>query len=277
MIKYKSYAKINLSLEVLSKRGDGYHNIDSLMSRISLYDVVSFEKTSGDNINISSDSEIVPTDQSNLVYTAWEILKKYYDKNPGINIYIQKNIPIGGGLGGGTSNGVLTMKILNQLWDLGFSNMELKELATPLGADSSFFFEQGLVRVEGIGDITTDLGPSPSLYLVLLNNNKSLSSQQVYENINTYSTGKTKAIVDDLPSLDYLYKNPINSMEEAAFEIYPDLKKIKEDIRKSGAELSLMSGAGTTVFGIFEDKDKRDRVFESLSTKYGNIWKAKLR
>ncbi len=277
MICKKSYGKINLSLEVLGKRSDGYHNIDTLMNKIDLYDEMIFELRDDDNLIIRSDNENFPTDNSNLIYKAWEILSSYKKTNRGIDVFVTKNIPIAAGLAGGTSNGVETMKALNELWDLGFSNEELKDLSKALGADSNFFFYEDLVRAQGIGDNIIRLKKLDPLCLLIINIGKPISSKEIYENMTSYSNEIVENIVDNIDDFTYLWNHAFNSMEEVSFKIYPVLEDIKKKLNDSGANLSLMSGSGPSIFGLYEDTKLRDKAYEELKNDYKYVIKSKLK
>ncbi|MDO5028423.1 MAG: 4-(cytidine 5'-diphospho)-2-C-methyl-D-erythritol kinase [Bacillota bacterium] len=274
MFKAKAYGKINLSLEVVEKRPDSYHNIDTIMTRIDLFDQLSFEKTSSDDIIIVSDNKDLAVDKTNLIYKAWSIMKEFTKERPGIKVILNKNIPLSAGLAGGTSDGVESLKALNQLWNLGFSRQELLDLARPLGADSSFFFYDGLVRARGIGDRITKLKDLPDLYFILINIGKAISSGQVYGAMNTYSKGRVQYLVDNIDNFEIFKDKLYNSMEAVSFEIYPELRSIKAELLDLGADFSLMSGSGPTIFAGFLDQEKRDQVYNFVKDQYKYVFKA---
>jgi 4-diphosphocytidyl-2-C-methyl-D-erythritol kinase len=276
MYKIKSYGKINLSLEVLGKREDGYHNIDTLMNSIDLFDEISIKEISGEDLILKSDNFEFPYDSSNLIYKAWEILKNYRNKAVGLEIFVKKNIPVAAGLAGGTSNACTVMKALNEIWNLKLSKEELIDLSKPLGADSTFFFYEGLVRAEGIGEKITKFEDKLNYPLILINIGKPISSKEVYSKINNYSTGIVESIVSNINDEEFLFKNAFNSMEAISFKIYPELSSIKQELINLGADLSLMSGSGPTIFGIFKDEKKRDLVYTKLLNKYNYVIKSKM-
>lgn len=273
MFEVKAYGKINLSLEVIGKRPDSYHNIDTLMTRIDVFDKLSFEKTSTNDIIILSENKDLPLDESNLIYKAWSIMKEFTDENPGIKVCLEKNIPIAAGLAGGTSDGVATIKALNQLWALNFSNDQLKHLAQPLGADSSFFFYDGLVRAQGLGDKITELDPIKSIPLLIVNIGKPVSSAEVYKQIKSYSQGRVSYLVENINDYKIFKTSLYNSMEEVTFSIYPELKEIKSSLLNLGADFSLMSGSGPSIFAGFANEDDRDQVYELIKDKYKYVFK----
>lgn len=276
MIKRKSFGKINLSLEVVGKREDGYHNIDTLMNRIDLFDEMEFSPISENKLILKSDSDDFPTDSSNLMYKAWEIMSKYKKSDYGMEIYVKKNIPIAAGLAGGTSNGIETIKVLNEIWDLGFSKDELIEISKPLGADSTFFFYDNLVRAKGIGEKIQEIKQLENFPVLLINIGKPISSKEVYENMKSYSDGKVSKIVENIDDFHYLKENVFNSMEDVSFNIYPELKDIKERLKISGADISLMSGSGPSIFGIYKDRQKRDEAYNQMKNDYKYVIKTKL-
>ncbi len=276
MFEVKAYGKINLSLEVIGKRPDSYHNIDTLMTRIDVFDRLSFEKTSTNDIIILSENKDLPLDESNLIYKAWSIMKEFTDENPGIKVCLEKNIPIAAGLAGGTSDGVATIKALNQLWALNFSNDQLKHLAQPLGADSSFFFYDGLVRAQGLGDKITELDPIKSIPLLIVNIGKPVSSAEVYKQIKSYSQGRVSYLVENINDYKIFKTSLYNSMEEVTFSIYPELKEIKSSLLNLGADFSLMSGSGPSIFAGFANEEKRDQAYELIKNTYKYVFKSQM-
>lgn len=276
MIKKKSFGKINLSLEVVGKREDGYHNIDTLMNRIDLFDEIEFSPISENKLILKSDNEDFPTDSSNLMYKAWEIMSKYKKSEYGMEIYVKKNIPIAAGLAGGTSNGIETIKVLNEIWDLGFSKDELIQISKPLGADSTFFFYDNLVRAKGIGEKIQEIKQLENFPILLINIGKPISSKEVYENMKSYSEGKVSKIVENIDDFHYLKENVFNSMEDVSFNIYPELKDTKERLKISGADISLMSGSGPSIFGIYKDRQKRDEAYNQMKNDYKYVIKTKI-
>lgn len=276
MFEVKAYGKINLSLEVIGKRPDSYHNIDTIMTRIDLFDKLSFKKTSTNDIIILSANSDLRLDESNLIYKAWSIMKEFTRENPGIEIRLEKNIPIAAGLAGGTTDGVATMKALNKLWDLNFSNDQLKNLAKPLGADSSFFFYDGLVRAQGLGDKISELNPIKNIPLLIINIGRPVSSAEVYKQIKSYSHGRVSYLVDNINAYKIFKDSLYNSMEEVTFSIYPELKEIKSSLLDLGADFSLMSGSGPSIFAGFAKEEKRDQAYELIKDKYKYVFKSQM-
>lgn len=262
-----SYAKVNLALDVLYKRDDGYHEINSIMQQISLKDTIVFsDRRYG--IIIESQEKELPLDSSNLAYRAWEKMKNITGINRGIHIKIEKNIPIAAGLAGGSSNGATTLKAINQLWDLKLTQEELMSIGKTLGADVPFCILGGTARAQGIGELLTPLKPFKDKYILLANPGIGISTAYAYSKINLDSNrydinGLIQCMEkEDLPSVAKMMKN---RMEEAILKEYPIIVEIKRTMVKLGALEALMSGSGPTVFGLFDDRDKMLFAHKKLS------------
>lgn len=274
----KSYGKINLSLDVVRKREDGYHDIDTIMQRISLYDNLHIKRISGDDLIIKSNNKLVPLDNTNLVYKGWEKLKKYKKEATGIEIFIDKKIPMAAGLAGGSTNVASFMAVLNKIWNLNLKNEELMQIGKTIGADVAYFFDGRTCRAQGIGEILTPIKEFKGYNVLIVNNGKDISSKYVYTNIkpsgqNDKMTKVIEAIEEN--NLEKLQKYGYNNMEEVSFNLYKDIEIIKKDMLKKGADFSLMSGSGPTVFGIFEDLDKLYKAEKYFKEKYKNVYIAK--
>lgn len=274
----KSYGKINLSLDVVRKREDGYHDIDTIMQRISLYDNLHIKRILGDDLIIKSNNKLVPLDNTNLVYKGWEKLKKYKKEATGIEIFIDKKIPMAAGLAGGSTNVASFMAVLNKIWNLNLKNEELMQIGKTIGADVAYFFDGRTCRAQGIGEILTPIKEFKGYNVLIVNNGKDISSKYVYTNIkpsgqNDKMTKVIEAIEEN--NLEKLQKYGYNNMEEVSFNLYKDIEIIKKDMLEKGADFSLMSGSGPTVFGIFEDLDKLYKTEKYFKEKYKNVYIAK--
>ena len=275
-IKIDSYAKVNLSLDIVNKREDGYHNIETIMQEIDLKDDI-YIKTRDRGLVIRSNSRELPLDERNLVYKAYASLKKLSGIDKGAEIYIDKKIPLGGGLAGGSSNCAASLIGLNELWDLGYSMEELSRLGSSLGADVPFFFLGGTAYGEGIGDRLSPLRSLGGNYILLANSGIHISTKEVYEGLGfTEEPRKTRireklAYIED-GDLETLARSMENVMEDMVFLKYPELKSIKETMEDYGSLGSLMTGSGATVFGLFDDYGKmlecRDRLSEKIDFVY---------
>lgn len=264
----ESYGKVNLALDILYKRDDGYHEINSIMQRINLKDRLTF-KDMESGIIIESNNPEVPLDNTNLVYKAWESLKRLTGIDRGIHISIEKHIPIAAGLAGGSSNGAATLQALNQMWNLNLSDGELMTIGKDLGADIPFCIMGGTALAQGIGEKLTRLDSFANKHILLCNPGIKISTKEAYEKINPNGS---RINIDFLAEcirrddLNCVSKNLSNKMEEAIIEEYPIIQRIKDIMIDHGALGSLMSGSGPTVFGIYDDKEKmKDAKIELLN------------
>jgi len=270
MFRDKAYAKINWSLYVLDKRQDGYHNIVSLIHAINLYDVLVFE----DSLDIKIETNFPIKKEKNLVYKAVKEIHDYAGIDYGIKITLYKNIPVGSGLGGGSSDAATTLKVLNNFWKLGLSNDELKEIAVKLGSDIPFFLYSPLCIVEGKGDIVKPLNIDKSYNLLLIKPDFHISTKWAYEALDTKRIKLTENYEKINNNIWQLYNhiccfnlnkvNLWNDLEEVVSEKYPEIKKIKEKLLENGAIASLMSGSGSVVFGIFEKQAEAERAIKNF-------------
>ena len=253
-----SHGKINLSLDVLYKRDDNYHEIESVMQEISLKDILTFTDREKD-ILIEVDNPQVPVDFHNLVYRVWEKMKLYTGIDRGIHIKIEKNIPVSAGLAGGSSNAAATFKAINQLWELNMSDRQLMELGISIGADVPFCIMGGTALARGIGEKLTTLKSFRDVNILLCNPGIEISTAYAYSKLNLKSKRlNTKLLLEaiDKGHIENVAKNIGNKMEDVIIEKYPIIEEIKDSMIEGGALNSLMSGSGSTVFGIFKDLEK---------------------
>jgi 4-diphosphocytidyl-2-C-methyl-D-erythritol kinase len=256
MLSIEAPAKINWLLSIIGKRDDGYHNIISPMQRISLFDSLTFEEA--DEIELISELD-VPAVQ-NLVYRAAVLLKGYASYERGAKIALKKEIPPGAGLGGGSSDAAYTLKGLNRLWGLHLSGAELMRLGSRIGSDVPFFLGGPFSLVEGRGEKVTSLKTSSQLDILLVKPDISVSTEWAYS---SYKEELTKKIVDiklfcqALDRRDFASMRPLvfNDLEDAVAGRYHVIADIKKMIIENGAVLSLMSGSGSAVFGVFDSTE----------------------
>ncbi|WP_100065656.1 4-(cytidine 5'-diphospho)-2-C-methyl-D-erythritol kinase [Miniphocaeibacter massiliensis] len=276
MYKINSYAKINLSLDVLNKREDGYHNIDTIMQLIELKDIIEIEKRNDNLLNIKCNKSEVPTDKNNLIYKVWDILRKYKENDHGLNVYIEKNIPVAAGLAGGSSNAAYFMKKVNEIWNLNLSCEKLMEIGSKIGADIPYFFEEGTVRAEGIGNKFTKLKNLENLDILLVNSGCEVSTKYVYDNIKLSKKSNINKLIESI-NLGEIFNKSVyyNTMTEVSVTVCPEIKNIIDEMYELGAKISLMSGSGASVFGIFENESDINRVYEKIKDKYKFVLKTK--
>lgn len=276
MIK-KCFAKINLSLDIISKRADGYHNIDTLMARINLFDELEIEKSPDGKFTYESNVNLGNV-EDNLIFKAYEVMKNLAgDKASGIRVKLTKNIPVAAGLAGGSTNAAETMKALNELWSLGLTKNDLMEAGAKLGADIPFFFLERAARATGIGEILEPFSIKTPLKVLLVNDGTSIASAHVYKNTKLFGHIKTGEIAKSLSqgSWDFVDKFE-NVMEDVVLRDFPHLKAIKENLTDQGGLKALVSGSGASIFGIFKDENALDRAYESLKDSYNFVRKVDL-
>lgn len=269
MLTIKTPAKINWALSVLSKRPDGYHNIISLIQAIDLYDTITFEEA--EDIEIICNLPI--RKENNIVYKAVNILLEKLGIKKGVRITLKKEIPIGAGLAGGSSDAAATLKALNLMWNLNMSNSKLQEIGASLGSDVPFFFNLPISIVEGRGEIVKPLSIKKSYTLLLIKPSFSISTKWAYESLST-KTQLTENYEKINNNIWQLYDNLCNGLitkvylwndlEEPVIKRYPEIDRLKKTLKKKGALLSLMSGSGSTVFGLFSDRERAEWVAEDF-------------
>ena len=263
----KAYAKINLGLDVLRKREDGYHDLRMIMQTIDLYDVVTLEKTTSDKILVKTNLSYLPTDHRNLVYKAAQVFMERFDIPAGIKITLEKNIPVAAGLAGGSSDAAAILCLLNEMFQTGLTREELMHLGVTLGADVPYCILMGTALSEGIGEILTPLKRMPDCAILLVKPDISISTKCVYTNLKLTSrsrhpdiTAMRKAIENgDLKGLTGCMDNILQTVTVPR---YPVIKEIKHRMQKLGALTALMSGSGPTVFGIYKDSRMAERAYE---------------
>lgn len=275
-IVLESFAKINLALDVLYKRDDGYHEINTLMQQIDLKDnIILRNREKG--IEIQCNDKDVPLDNTNLVYKAWEKIIEKTGINKGIHIIIDKNIPLASGLAGGSSNGAAVLKGLNQLWELNLSEKELMDIGLEIGADIPFCIIGGTAWGKGVGEKLTRLKSFSNKMFLLANVGIPVSTAYVYNRLNLNNCKNRIQIErlikymeeDNLPKLG---ENMANIMEEVVIEEYPIVGELKKEMIRYGALGSIMSGSGPTVFGLFDDEEKLLRCKNHLEKKIEKVY-----
>lgn len=265
----KAYAKINIGLDVLRRREDGYHELKMIMQTVDICDDLLFEKTAEPGIVIQSDHEELPVDGSNLIYKAADLLFREKGITEGVKITLTKRIPIAAGMAGGSSDAAATMRGLNKLFEMGYSVQELQELGVKLGADIPYCLVGGTMLSEGIGEILTPLPTPPDCFLVVAKPDIDVSTGFVYGNLHadrlTYHPdidGMIKALREG--SLSGIADRLGNVLETVTVREYPVIEELKELMRSMGAENALMSGSGSTVFGIFTQRKTAESAARTI-------------
>lgn len=270
----KSYAKINLFLQVISKRPDGFHNLNTLFTKIDLFDTITIE--SADKFSISCTLSEVPTNKNNLVWKVKNIVEDRYGISCCINVHIDKIIPIGGGLGGGSSNAATFLIMINKLYDLSLSYDEQADILRSVGSDTVFFLHDCPMLGTGRGEILDAVPILPKLNLLIVNPGIFISTGQIFSDKNLRLTAYGEIIRMRLPlSLNGLIEVMSNDLETPAFIKFPELVKIKTALEEKGAVKAMMSGSGSTLFGIFKDEEDLNRVYQYFRTMYPDYFVVK--
>jgi len=263
-MRIKSFAKINLGLEVVRKRGDKYHEIRTLFQTIDFYDSLHFRRTPHNKISLEGTDDTISWGEDNLIYKAASLLKQQFNLTDGIEIQVTKNIPAGKGLGGGSSNAAMTLYALNKIWELHLGKSDMMDLGRNIGADVPYFFEGGLCLGLGRGDSIIPLAEHGVIHCLLVLPAISILTASIYKRFRFSLTSNLKdsKIIRFLGSRDFGLLE--NNLEETVFSLYPQLRTIKSHLQSQGSELSLVSGTGSSVYGLFLNKEKAEEVFKAL-------------
>ena len=275
MITKASPAKVNLYLRVLGRREDGYHDILSLMKKISLCDEMTFAPMPGGIVIRCPDSPL-PEDEGNIVHRAAKAFFSRIAAPPDIEITIRKKIPIAAGLGGGSSNAATTLMTLNEISGSPLTREELLDMGGKLGADVPFFIFGSTAWASGIGDRFAEAAPLPRLWFVLINPGFAVPTKWAYQNLNLELTNiQIKYSIPRFYTVDALTRGLTNDLEKVTVRVHPVLEQIKSLLLESGAGGALMSGSGPTVFGLFGDEGSYLRAEKYLTQKIReNRWSA---
>lgn len=273
-------AKINLALDVLGRRPNGYHDVRMIMQSVNLYDEIEIVPNDEKRIIIKCDNNDLECDESNLIYRAAKAIMEKVGATEGLSIRLSKNIPIAAGMAGGSTDAAATLVGINRLFGYGLSDKELKEIGLTLGADIPFCIEGGTCLSEGIGEILTTITPAPDCYLVIAKPDISVSTKFVYENLKLIEDTVHPDVDGMLEgikagSLSEVSDRLANLLETVTVDAYPVIKELKQIMLDEGALNSLMSGSGPTVFGIFDDEAKANKALsvchEKVSFKQGFV------
>lgn len=268
-IMLKAYAKINLGLDVLGKREDGYHEVRMIMQTIRLYDKLNMKKLNKDEIIIKTNLAYLPTNENNLVYRAIQMLKNEFNIKQGLYVELQKHIPVAAGLAGGSSDAAAALIGMNRLFQLKLTTTDLMHRAVKLGADVPYCILGGTALSEGIGEVLTPLAPMPSAYILIAKPSINVSTKYVYENLildEKTNHPDIDGIMEAINSQDLcgVTNRLSNVLESVTIDRYPVIQEIKDTMIEFGAMNALMSGSGPTVFGIFEDLNLAKKAFYHL-------------
>ena len=258
-LKLKALAKVNLGLDVLGVRENGYHDVRRVMQTIYLYDNVTIRKTEEPGIQLKTNLFYLPVDEKNIAYKAAKLLMDEFEIESGVEIILDKRIPVAAGMAGGSSNAAAVLVGMNRLFQLGLKDQELMERGVQLGADVPYCIMRGTVLAEGIGEILSPLPPLPKCYVLVAKPGISVSTKMVYEKLDSHEIDEHPDIDGIIAGLEEGNLKKIadamgNVLERVTIEEYPIIEEIKEIMKDSGALNAMMSGSGPTVFGIYDDK-----------------------
>ena len=268
-ITKKAYAKINLGLDVLGKRDDGYHLVKMIMQNVDIYDTLTFRRTTEGKITLKANDDTIPVDDSNLICKVAKQLQEKYGVTYGAEIELVKRIPVAAGMAGGSTDGAAAYRALNDLWELGLSDKELCELAVKLGADIPYCIVGGTALSEGIGEVLTPIDGKAKYHLVVAKPDIMVSTGWVYTELDSteitrhpdidavkaaLSEGDVKRMCDEI-------HNVLEPVTTAKYRVIKDIEKILED---NGAVRAFMTGSGPTVFAVFDNENTAKKGFEAV-------------
>lgn len=275
----RAAAKINLAIDVLRKRPDGYHDVSMIMQSVALYDTITVRALKGD-IRVASNNGRIPANKENIAYKAAEYLKMKYNVKEGVLISIDKTIPIAAGLGGGSADAALTLKLLNKAWNLRLSKNEILEAGKKLGSDVPFCIQGGTALAEGLGEKLTVLPGIPDCLILLAKPDVSISTKEVYEGIIIEDINRRpdiKGMIKNINerNLEGIAANMCNVLETVTIKKCPQIEELKEKFMEYGALGSMMSGSGPTVFGVFKDTATAYNAYDHIKDMVSEVFVVK--
>ncbi len=269
-ITKKAYAKVNLGLDVIGRREDGYHEVRMIMQTVDICDVLTFTRQERPGIVVTTDKEELPGDESNLIYKAARLVTETCSVREGIKIELQKRIPMAAGMAGGSTDAAAVFHGMNEMFGLGMDEDEMCALGVKIGADIPYCIKGGTALAEGIGEILTKLPDAPACVVLVAKPDIDVSTRYVYENLHAESLeyhpdidGMRAAIEEG--DLRGMAERMGNVLETVTVNAYPVIREIKEVMKKSGAWNALMSGSGPTVFGIFGEEEKARKAYNEIA------------
>lgn len=262
-------AKINLGLDVLRRRSDGYHDLRMIMQTVYLYDQIEIAEKEASGITLTTNVGYLPVNEDNLVYKAAKLLMEEFGIEQGVRIHLKKYIPVAAGLAGGSSDAAAVLIGINRMFRLGLSKEDLKKRSVKIGADVPYCIMRGTALAEGIGDVLTPLPAAPDMHVVLAKPPIHVSTGFVYTNLKADQLAyhpDIDAQVDAIRAGDgyAMAKLMGNVLETVTIPAYPVIEEIKEEMKRAGALGAMMSGSGPTVFGLFDDAKKAQAAYEGL-------------
>jgi len=270
ILRVRSYAKINWILEIFGRRDDGYHELRTVLQTVDLFDTLIITDSTTGKIEIECDSPEVPTDATNLVYKAVQMVAGRTGHDVGVHIRIEKRIPVAAGLGGGSSNAAATVLALEKLWDVKLRPQDLFEIGTALGSDVPFFFFGGTAVGIGRGNEVYPVEDTNSPHLLLANPGVFVSSRDAYNGLDSALTSKNPVAIMSFalltPYAHYLPPTVTrNDLEQSVLPRWPQIAEVKRRLQRTAASNVAMSGSGATVFAVYDSADARDQAADDLA------------
>lgn len=274
-IAEKAFAKVNLHLDVLHKREDGYHDIGTIFQTLNLHDLIEVESLNENIIELVGDDGITDQLENNLIYKAAIALQNYASRQDGIKpqgarIYIEKNLPMGAGLGGGSADAAATLKALNKLWELNYDYETLEQIGTPLGADVPFMIQGGTQIARGIGEILSDCRVPEDYHVLVVTPSDFVSTATAYSDLTPRGHVAFEAFVESYEKgvNEGLY---FNWFEKTVFKKHDQIRRLKDWMLAQEAESALMSGSGSSVFGLFRDHSQAKEALNKVSEEFAGV------
>lgn len=271
-----AYAKVNLALDVLRRREDGYHDVCMIMQNLSLYDTLTFTMEEADMlaITLSCDKEFVPCDERNLIYKAIVLMGETYHLTGHIHVELVKRIPVEAGMAGGSTDCAAAFHAMRELYGLDVSDQKLMKLGVKLGADVPYCIMAKTALSEGIGEVLTEVAPLPDCFVVVAKPTISVSTKMVYENLHANELQHHPDVAGMIEALKQgdlsgVASRMENVLETVTTKLYPQIEEIKQSMKETGAENAIMSGSGPTVFGLYREKAIAEQAAEKIRQQYG--------
>ena len=272
-MKVRAYAKVNLALDVVRKREDGYHDLEMIMAPITLHDLI-YINVIDEGIEIESNSKIVPTDQRNIMYKVAQLMQERYGLKKGVKIFVYKHIPTQAGLAGGSADGAAVIKAMNKLFHLNLSYEEMAALGKEVGADIPFCIYEKTAFVEGVGEKLQFIDEPFEAYLLLVKPKKGFTSLDLSK-VKHQDCRKMKKGIE-MNDYQAVIDNLQNTLELPSIKMVPQIKEIKKEMMKLGFDGALMSGSGSCVFGITRNQEIMNKGYEFFRKRYFFVRKSKI-
>ena len=275
-ITIKAYGKINLTLDITGKRNDGYHLLEMIMQSVDIYDTIKVEKSESNKSTIKCTGDHAPSDSSNIAYKAAELMISKYKGAKAVDIDIVKRIPAAAGMAGGSADAAAVLFAMKSLFEMDITEQELRQTALELGADIPFCLMGGTVLAQGIGEDLTALD-FMQLDLIVIKPEDSISTDKIYKSVDISKITQRpdnkkalKAIAEN--DTELLVSSMYNVLEPITKRFVPKISDIEKDLKDNGAVFAMMTGSGSAVFGIFDDKDKMKAAYDELKKTYDDIY-----